>query len=96
MGHRSDEDRRSYDREYYRRRRANQKWIVYKLKGYDYVGITKDPKKRMPEHAKHGRPTEYRVIMKFNRPEPAIMLEALLHWFGYKGCQYGKKDLGDG
>ena len=90
MPHKKGETRRKYDREYYKRKRAESKWIVYKIE--DYVGMTKYWKKRMDEHRKQGRDTtKAKPLFKFNRPEPATIVEAIYHWMGYKGCPYGKK-----
>lgn len=90
MPHKKGKTRREYDRQYYRKKRAEGKWTVYKLKD-GYVGISKYVERRMKEHRNQGNDTEgYKVIAKFKRPEPAIIVEAIYHWMGYKGCAYGK------
>ena len=92
MPFKSKEDQREYDRRYYRER-LKGRWKVYLVVSKRYVGITSTTiKKRMYAHKRdHGWTDEkIKVLASFKRPEPAIILEALLHWFGYKGCEYGK------
>ena len=90
MPYANKEDRNARDRELYRIKRDAHPWVVYKLTD-NYVGITKYLRVRMNEHKKQGNPVEnYKVLWKFNRPEPAIIVEAIYHWLGYKGCKYGR------
>ena len=92
MPHKKGETRRKYDREYYKKNRAESKWCVYKLKD-GYVGITKGVRVRMNEHRQTGRDTDgYKILFKSKRPEPCIIVEAFLHWIGYDGCQYNRQN----
>ena len=62
-------------------------WYVYKILEDHYVGVTSDYKSRKASHKHKGKKVgTMKIIAKYKRPEYALIHEAVLHLFGYKGC----------
>ena len=89
MPYKNKEDQNKAYRKWYAKQK--HKWTVYKLDD-GTVGISQSLKKRMQRYKyEKGYTGGHKILWKFNRPEPAIIVEALYHWMGYKGCAYAKE-----
>ena len=71
--------------------RRNYDWDVYLIPFENYVGISSNVTERISTHKRSGKDvSNWIVINTFDNVYDAIVLEALLHKSGYKGCQYDK------
>jgi len=71
-----------------RKAKSDGYWYVYKILEDNYVGITSDFDSRKAVHKYKGKKTKtMKKIARYKRPEYAIIHEAILHLFGYNGCQ---------
>lgn len=73
--------------------KAKTGWIVYILPREHYAGISNNITRRISNHACNGKNvTDWFVYAEFDKPEKAIIVEAVLHLSGYKGCSFKPKD----
>ena len=86
MGRINKESRNAYDRDYYHRTKHG--WVVYKLED-GTVGITQHMRKRLDRYRYEKKyKGKMKKLWEFKQPFPAIIVEAIYHWLGYKGCAY--------
>ena len=86
--------RNTYKKAYHTKKKSETGWIVYILPEENYAGISGRIDKRISNHSHGGKnTTNWYIHSEHERPEHAIIAEALLHLDGYKGCTYKKKQL---
>lgn len=77
-------------REHSARQRAKG-WDVYILPEENYAGLSNNVKHRIHNHNADGKNTKgWYIHGNYDKPELAIIAEALLHLQGYEGCVYKK------
>ena len=83
------ECRNKQKREWNSKKKQETKWVVYILPEEHYAGISNNLYKRIANHAHSGKDVKnWYIYAEFDRPELAIIIEAILHLQGYKGCAY--------
>lgn len=84
--------RNEQKREWDKKKKEETKWVVYILPKENYAGISNNLYKRIANHASSGKiVTDWYIYDEFDKPELAIICEALLHLQGYNGCMYKNK-----
>jgi len=80
------ETNREHIREYNKQWRHDEHYSVYLLPKENYVGQTKQIKKRMYDHKHNGKDTsDYKILHTFTTREEALAKEAEYHKAGYNG-----------
>lgn len=79
-------ENKEYRNEYKRLWREDGHYSVYLLPKENYVGQTKQIKKRMHDHKGYGRDiSDYKILHTFNTREEALAKEKEYHEAGYNG-----------
>ena len=82
---------RNKKRREYSSKQRKKGWDVYILPKENYAGLSNDVRHRIQNHKADGKNTEgWHIFANFDKPELAIIQEALLHLQGYKGCAFKK------
>lgn len=64
-------------------------YYLYYLPEEHYIGITNQVPRRMVQHKYQGKiTTDYEIIMEHTNPLYLSLMEALMHYIGYRGSHY--------
>ena len=65
------------------------KFYLYYLPEEHYIGITNNPKNRIPQHTYRGKIIDgWEIVAEYDNPKLCAFHEALMHLIGYNGSAY--------